>query len=43
MRAFNPDSYKKEKWLYDTPEVVLSEQVRNKKIYFYQILIFFLL
>ncbi|UJR29207.1 hypothetical protein I4U23_010421 [Adineta vaga] len=30
MRAFNPDSYKKEKWLYDTPGVILSEQVLNK-------------
>jgi hypothetical protein len=27
MRAFNPDSYQKEKWLYDTPGVILSEQV----------------
>jgi hypothetical protein len=32
MRAFNPDSYKKEKWLYDTPGVILPEQV---KIEFY--------
>ena len=30
MRAFNPDSYKKEKWLYDTPGVILSEQVKRK-------------
>ncbi len=30
MRAFNPDSYKREKWLYDTPGVILSEQVRSK-------------
>ncbi len=28
MRAFNPDSYKKEKWLYDTPGVILPEQVK---------------
>jgi hypothetical protein len=27
MRAFNPHSYQKEKWLYDTPGVILSEQV----------------
>jgi ribosome biogenesis GTPase A len=31
MRAFNPDSYKKEKWLYDTPGVILSEQVKKKE------------
>ncbi|CAM4767546.1 unnamed protein product [Rotaria magnacalcarata] len=30
MRAFNPDSYKNEKWLYDTPGVILSEQMINK-------------
>ena len=27
MRAFNPLSYRKEKWLYDTPGVILPEQV----------------
>jgi hypothetical protein len=27
MQALNPDSYKKEKWLYGTP-VVLPEQVK---------------
>jgi hypothetical protein len=32
MRAFNPDSYKKEKWLYDTPGVTLSEQVKRNII-----------
>ncbi|CAF0711988.1 unnamed protein product [Adineta steineri] len=30
MRAFNPDSYKNEKWLYDTPGVILPEQMLNK-------------
>jgi hypothetical protein len=30
MRAFNPDSYKNEKWLYDTPGVILPEQVKIK-------------
>ena len=30
MRAFNPDSYKREKWLYDTPGVILPEQVKTK-------------
>ena len=29
MRAFDPHSYKKEKWLYDTPGVILPEQVRE--------------
>jgi hypothetical protein len=29
MRSFNPESYKKEKWLYDTPGVILPEQVRT--------------
>lgn len=33
IRAFNPDLYKSEKWLYDTPGVILPEQV--KRIYFY--------
>ncbi|CAF1108126.1 unnamed protein product [Adineta ricciae] len=30
MRAFTPESYKNEKWLYDTPGVILSEQISNK-------------
>lgn len=29
MRAFTPETYKKEKWLYDTPGVILSEQVMS--------------
>jgi hypothetical protein len=33
MRAFNSDSYKKEKWLYDTPGVILSEQVKEKCLF----------
>ncbi|CAF0924176.1 unnamed protein product [Rotaria sordida] len=30
MRAFNPGSYKNEKWLFDTPGVILPEQMINK-------------
>ena len=30
MRAFNPDSYKNEKWLFDTPGVILPEQVKER-------------
>jgi hypothetical protein len=30
MRAFNPDPYKKEKRLSDTPGVILPEQVKIK-------------
>lgn len=28
IRSFNPSTYQKEKWLYDTPGVILPEQVR---------------
>jgi hypothetical protein len=35
MRSFNPDSYKKEKWLYDTPGVILPEQVKIKILYLF--------
>ncbi len=28
MPAFNPDWYKNEKWLFDTPGVILLEQVK---------------
>ena len=30
MRAFSPESYKKEKWVYDTPGVILPEQVGSR-------------
>ncbi|CAF1012282.1 unnamed protein product [Rotaria sordida] len=30
MRAFNPGSYRNEKWLFDTPGVILPEQMINK-------------
>ena len=30
MRAFDPASYKNEKWLYDTPGVILPEQVTRQ-------------
>jgi len=32
MRAFNPESYKREKWLYDTPGVILPEQVKTIRV-----------
>ena len=28
IKGFNPKSYEKEKWLFDTPGVILAEQVR---------------
>lgn len=31
IKGFNPKSYEKEKWLFDTPGVILSEQVRMEK------------
>jgi ribosome biogenesis GTPase A len=43
MRAFNPDSYKKEKWLYDTPGVILPEQVKTKILFLYNFNSFLLL
>lgn len=33
MRAFNPESYKREKWLYDTPGVILPEQVGPRSMF----------
>ncbi len=32
MRAFNSDSYKNEKWLYDTPGVIFREQVKTNTL-----------
>ena len=43
MRAFNPDSYKNEKWLYDTPGVILPEQVKIKILFLFYFNLCFLL
>jgi ribosome biogenesis GTPase A len=40
MRAFNSDSYKNEKWLYDTPGVIFREQVKTNTLILILILIY---
>jgi hypothetical protein len=35
MPAFNPNWYKKEKWLYDTPGVILLEQAQTNISYLF--------
>ncbi len=35
MPAFNPNWYKKEKWLYDTPGVILLEQAQTNILYLF--------
>jgi ribosome biogenesis GTPase A len=43
MRAFSPDSYKKEKWLYDTPGVILPEQVKREISYSVDLILYLLI